>query len=67
MVGSDFALLRAAQKRFEARATEVALTNGASRERSLDEVRYYAGMVAGLREGVTLLDNLLTELANDEE
>ncbi len=51
----------------EERANERALINGASQLRTLEEMRYEAGVVAGLREAAYLLHNLMREAQDDNE
>jgi hypothetical protein len=58
--------LDACQAAIEARRTEIALANGISRDRVLDQYRFAAGQCAGLTEAATILDAQLKKLTEEE-
>jgi hypothetical protein len=64
---ASFDWRREAMALIEERANERALINGASQLRTLEEMRYEAGVVAGLREAAYLLHNLMREAQDDNE
>jgi hypothetical protein len=56
-----------ARKAIIMKADETAMVNGSSHTRSLEDLRYYAGVVDGLRAAVTILDDTLNTLDEEDD
>ena len=50
-----------------AKADSAAAENGASRDRTLDQYRYHAGVVAGMRRAANELEDEFKRLLNDND
>jgi hypothetical protein len=48
-------------------ADTAARENGSSRDRTLDQYRYQAGIVAGLRQAATAIEDEYKRLLNDDD
>jgi hypothetical protein len=56
-----------ARKAIVIKADETAMVNGASHTRSLEDLRYHAGVVDGLRAAAVILDDTLNTLDEDDD
>jgi hypothetical protein len=50
-----------------AKADSVAAENGSSRDRTIDQYRYQAGVVAGLRQAATAIEDEYKRLLSDDD
>lgn len=48
------------------RMVDVAIANGRATDRTIDQYRMHAGRVAGMNEAMTLLDETLKKLTEDD-
>lgn len=64
---TNIEFLRLAQSRIHDQADELARVNGSSRDRSLDDIRYIAGMVQGLLLSTSLMEEALRTAADDPD
>lgn len=55
-----------AKRDIEAKANELAVANGASRDKTLEQLRFTAGVVEGLRQAGEILDQILKTAGEDD-
>jgi hypothetical protein len=65
MTATEF--LRLATVRLNERANELAVANGTSRDRTLDELRYQAGTVAGLLLALAEITDVYRHAADEDD
>jgi hypothetical protein len=58
--------LDAFQSALDARRTELAIANGTKSDRALDQYRYAAGQCSGLAEAVTILNDTMKKLTEED-
>lgn len=64
---TNIEFLRIAQSRLQEHADELARTNGSSRDRSIDDLRFNAGIVHGLLQATVMMEEALRTAAMDTD
>lgn len=64
---TNIEFLRIAQERLQSHADELARMNGASRDRTLDDLRFNAGIVHGLLQATVMMEEALKTAAMDPD